>query len=195
MREFLWHREPDLRARAARTAADLEDLDALERMIELLDDPDRGVRKNTHRALQQLTRLGFPSSSQRWRLWLQEELVWRQEAAPGALDRIRAGDPNEVATAVQELSRHTLSAYDAVEELAELLRDDDFIVRRLACAGMEQLGSRAAIPALLAALDDEDSGVVEAAGQALQTLTGKNLKPGDRRLVRRVPGASVPSLR
>jgi HEAT repeat protein len=66
---------------------------------------------------------------------------------------------------------------ELVERLVQLLADDDPGLRAMTCHVFAQLGSPAAVPALIERLSDVESTVANAAHGALGTLTRLDLPP------------------
>lgn len=159
-------------AAAAVALAVLEDVASVPTLVSLLESESEGVRRNSAWALGQLTGMRFPADAELWQRWLSEEKAWEAGEKRQALFRLRSIDPGMVTASVREISRHRLYRHELSTELGPLLRHRNANLRRVACAGMQQLGSRRALPFLAAALDDTDPEVVRAARVAIASIAG-----------------------
>lgn len=166
-------------ARAALQAVgQLEVTEALENCIELVESPDPTIAQASLRALEGITRLKLPGSEARWHLWLQEEQTWLDSEAEGVFSRLRASAPAQQRRAAELVLQHRLDRHRLASELTELLSSDHVDVRLLGIEALGRIDSRAALPALVAALSDDEARVAEQALALLQRLTRRDL-PAD----------------
>jgi len=162
---------------------------AIPAWIELLESDSRGTRERARRSLEELSGLALGATRARWLAWYESECTWYDEEAPTLLAQLGSTDDALVLAAVRTLSLRHLHRDELAEALAKLLEHDTPAVRLCACSALESLGSGLALPALSAALADDDAAVARAAWSALRRLTGLDL-PQDEALWReRIPGS------
>ena len=165
------------RGAAALALGSLQDAGAAEALIELLDDPSAGIRENAHWALTRITGLRFPLSPLPWRSWYRSETEWFQGEYVRHARGLGSSDPAVVTRAIRELGQRRLHRDTLALELAEVLYHPSPPIRLAACLALRELGSRAALPELVEALEDGDGRVREAAWSALRSLTLQDLPP------------------
>jgi hypothetical protein len=144
-------------------------------LIGHLRDEDTGLAENCLRALEMLSGYRFAIDSPMWELWWRDEVRWREEHMGATLSALEAADVAKIGAALQELAARRISRRELASAAANLLLDRRVEVRRLAAGALRDLGSRAVVPALIGALEDEDEEVRTIAGAALQALTGREL--------------------
>jgi HEAT repeat protein len=171
--------EVALRREACMTAGRVELFEAVPRLIELFEDQDAGVRESATWGLERITGKRMKAEPERWRAWHQAELEWWAHDASEAFASLRGGEPHEVAAAIRALSGHRHFRHQISEELCALLDREEGSLPAQACAALGALGSRRAIPRLIAALGDRSPGTVEAAHAALERITGRLDLPSD----------------
>lgn len=167
VREFLDDDAPAVRAAAALAAGALEDAQACEALITLLEDERAAVRHAALDGLRAIARHPFRGDPDRWRSWYATESRWWGERSEAVFETLRTGSPTALIGAIGELVSHSLDRHRLAAELLGALEDDSSQVRRLAALGLGQLGSALAIQALTLATQDEDASVRAAAEQAL----------------------------
>lgn len=143
-------------------------------LVELLGAEDAGLARTAYAALQRVTGLRLRGEPGPWRAWLANEEGWLDLHLSSALTGLEASDAATVREALRELERHPLDRHVLSEEAARVLERDEPELRIAACETLKRLGSRAALPALIDALEDEPD-VAEAARTALVLLTGEEL--------------------
>jgi HEAT repeat protein len=153
----------------------LEDLTAVPQLIELLASESRGLKAAAHAALKRATGLEFPADTLRWTHWLREERAWMTSEKDAAFRLLRSRDEGEVARAIHEIEAHPLARVELVDALEELLHSRSPSNQVQACAAAGRLERREIVRALIDALEDPSTEVVEAAHRALQKLTGFDL--------------------
>jgi hypothetical protein len=106
-----------------------------------------------------------------------------QKAIPALTDALKDSDAfvrQWVATALQNLAHHFGPVVKiAVPGLADLLKDDDYMVREWASHALGTIGeaAAAALPALEAALEDEEPSVKDAVADAIKRITKDRDQP------------------
>lgn len=143
---------------------------ALQALIRLLEHENRGVSTAAEWALEKITGLRFRADAQRWRAWLRAEQAWLERAGPRLGVELHAPSPALAIHALGELSSHRWPRHELALEALAGLEHASPLVRRLACTVLARLGSSAAAPGLVRALEDEDETVARAARQALDIL-------------------------
>lgn len=111
------------------------------------------------------------------------------ERLTSLLNTLRAGGPTARRRALETLARRRERA--AAEEVARLLRDPVPVLRAGAAQALAALGTEAAVPALLDALEDRDADVRYWAAVALGNLASPSANFALIRLARRDPVAEV----
>ncbi|HEX6885424.1 MAG TPA: HEAT repeat domain-containing protein [Planctomycetota bacterium] len=162
------------RRSALRVLSALQQPASLPRLVLHLERaPTESEREMTLSALRAISRVNLPADAAAWADWARREKQWFSEFAEGALARLAAEDVAEVVAAVHELARHPLHRERFATPLAALLAEHASpVLRAQVCLALSQLGSEAAVPQLLAALEDDDPSVRASALRALRTLTG-----------------------
>ena len=167
-----------LRRAAARAAASVEDYGALPELLEMLESREPDVRDDAHRALRQLTRLGFRADPLQWNTWYAQELDWREQRYETLRLSLDDPDASVVKRAIAELAGHRLYRHELAAVLGTCLDRPEPDVVRMACEGLAQLESPVAVPGLAACLENPAPRVREAALAALRRITGRDL-PGE----------------
>jgi HEAT repeat protein len=154
---------------------ELGDYESIPTLIELLDGPDAGLAQNALWALQRITGLSFPASSQRWRAWYDQELAWFLHEERRVLRDLGSRDPARVSGALREVGRRrTQREALAVEVLAVLERAEPSL-RAQACDTLGLLGAEVALPALVERLEGDIPYCAQAAWRALGSISGLEL--------------------
>ena len=174
-REYLTAREPQLLRAAALACGRLEDPDAMDPLIELLEHADRSVRDAAHWSVKHMSGLDMPPEPARWRAWLAGERAWREGEARQLLRQLEHEDPARVVNALHELSRRRYQRDELAAEVAVALDDRRVSIRRATCEALGVLGSTVAVPVLLRCLDDPEYGVRHVAWETLRGLTRAEL--------------------
>lgn len=169
--------ERSVRAASILALGKLDAHDAADELIELLDEELDGIRDNAQWALSEMTGLSY-EGSRRWQRWYDKESDWLTNDAENQFDRLRSESPSEVADALRIIARHRLQRDELSANVKEALSHESPSIRAMACHTLGQIGSRRVVNELVEALDDEPN-VRQAAAQALQRITGKEL-PAER---------------
>jgi HEAT repeat protein len=165
----------------------LEDLAAVPQLIDLLASESRGLKSAAHAALERATGLAFPADTLRWMHWLREERAWMTREKDDAFRLLRSRDDGEIARAIHEIEAHPLARVELLEALEELLHSRRTSSQLQACAAAGRLERRELVRALIEALEDPSTEVVEAAHQALRKVTGFDLPDDPARWRERFP--------
>ncbi|HEX6882087.1 MAG TPA: HEAT repeat domain-containing protein [Planctomycetota bacterium] len=152
---------------------------ALPAWIRLLAAESRGTRLRARQSLEELSGIELGSDPDRWRNWYEAESIWLETRGPAVLAQLVSADVTEVLAALREVAERRLQRDELALWVAPLLEHEAPNVRQAAIVVLEQLGSPEALPALAAALADEEPRVARAAWSALRTLTGKDLPPDE----------------
>jgi HEAT repeat protein len=158
-------------------------------MVDRLQAKDESVRSAALWALKQVSGLGLPGDPVPWNAWLREEQAWHQRVRPRLKEELGSKDVDRVIVALRSYSERRTRRGELAAEVASVLQSRRPELRRIACEVLGKLGSSAANPALLAALEDTDTSVAEAARKALSVIRGLEI-PRDRALARNVLGSS-----
>ncbi len=157
-------------------------------MVDRLQAKDGSVRTAALSALKQVSGLGLPGDPVAWNAWLREEQAWHQRVRPHLKDDLASKDVDRVIVALRSYSERRTRRGELALEIAPVLKSPRPELRRVACEVLGKLGSSAATPSLLVALEDLDTSVAEAARKALSAIRGVEV-PRDRALARSVLGA------
>ncbi len=153
LRDALGEPNPAVRLAAARALAKMyrDAADALPELIPLLQDPDTSIQAAAARAIGHMDLLGAA-------------------AAPALIPLLSSPDADCRLAAADAVGRLATEAEAAVPELCKLLKDPNVKVRRMAARQVGNTLAPKAIPALIAALGDEDTEVRQYAGFSLRKI-------------------------
>lgn len=177
VRDFLGSLHPELRRAAAAAACTLRDVEAVDRVTELLADAHPQVVQAARAGLRSLAGVDLGLEREPWRDWMQAERAWFQEAWPDALRAIADEDPSAARAALRSVLEHPLWRDLTSEEIAPRLSRLEPGVAALACGVLARLGAHGALPWIVELLRVEDPALRTSAAEALRTLTGLSLPP------------------
>jgi len=175
VRNCLAAEEPQGLAAVSDALGSLEDLESLDGLLLLLDHPGASVRGSAHRALKAIAGVSLPAERARWEPWIAEERAWFADRAPDVVAGLASRNRMTLVQSLGEIGMHRLHRRELCLEVAALLERPAADERSLACQSLSQLGSRACVPQLIHALEDEDPGVRGGAWAALRSITGADL--------------------
>lgn len=170
-------RSPDWEERRlfAALEARVHDVDLVPGLIDLLDDGDGRVQRAAVLAIEEVGRLPLGRDAAAWEAWYEREHAWWEQEG-GALAETLLHTANGRATeALRELSQHPLYRHEAARTIGETLLRQPTPSCIQACNALITLGSRAAIPGLLAAIERGHAQLRNSAWRALRDLTTANL--------------------
>jgi HEAT repeat protein len=170
---FLRSPEATERARAARLAGELHELELVPDVIALLEDGELAVRRSAEGALARMAGVPLGAEAAAWEAWHERELDWRDTRWSELLATLvgaRAGPANE---ALRELARHPLFRHEVARALAESLPEQPSTVALASCVELENIGSRWAVPGLVSALERGPAQLKAAAWRTLRALSGE----------------------
>ncbi|MBL8860786.1 MAG: HEAT repeat domain-containing protein [Planctomycetes bacterium] len=153
----------------------LEDGDAVPLLIALLGDEDRGLSADAAWSLQRITGLALRDRRDRWEHWYQSEAEWWRERSDRAFAALDSGDAAVRTRAILELSGRRTAREQLAQRLTPLLEDRDPEVARLSAWALGVLRTKAAVPALLAALEQAETPASGEAWKALRAIARKDL--------------------
>ena len=156
--------------KAIELTVDLDDDEALERLIGLLPHENEHVRSGAHRALCALGGISLPAEPAAWESWLNDERTWFEKRSEAVFRKLRGNDVPSILAAMREVARHRYERRALTNEVVPLVFHSDPAVHALACEVLRQIGVRDVVPELRLALEDEDADVVAAAVRALAVL-------------------------
>lgn len=177
LRELSQDDDIELRAASLRASGALADERSLDLQIAGISDEEAIVRSAAGDALNELTGLRFGTSPERWLSWYASENAWWDERAQTVLDRLEDVDPAVAISAIGELIPHRMQRARLASAIARCLDNESPELRRLACLGIEQLGSRTVVLDVLERLTDVDEDVRESAHHCLQAFFQVELPP------------------
>lgn len=148
----------------------LEDVHAVDTLVELLAHSDRGVHTSAGWALQRITGRNFAPNPLAWRRWLDQQCVWWNERAPELLVAIESGDAPQRLRALNEVARRRFPRHELARELARVLPSGDPTALRLGCAALAGLKSKSALPALRELYERADGAALESITAVLHAL-------------------------
>lgn len=154
---------------------ELGDEASVPRLIEILEEGRRDLASNAHWALRRISGQRFAERADLWKTWYEAETRWFERELGRTLADLRSSDPGRVTSAMRALAARTLRRDDVAYDLEHLLRRREAPLRALAARSLGDLGSAAAVDALIAARRDEDQKVSAAATQALEALRARGL--------------------
>jgi HEAT repeat protein len=160
------------RAQAARVLAAVHALEAIPELIELVDDSEPLVRRCALDALTALAALPLGNEAVTWEAWHQRERAWRDTRWNELVETLVSAPPGVANEALRELLRHPLYRHEAASVVAASLPQQPRAVALAACIELQHLGSRWALPGLVAALEQQQPQLRAAAWRTLRALTG-----------------------
>lgn len=161
------------RLRAIGLVGRLHALEFAPELIELVAEEDPLVRRCALEALRSMARMPLQADAPALLAWLEREQTWRNERCPELFETLREAPPGAANEALREFARHPLYRHQVARELSECLDQLPRPIATRACAELERLGSRWALPGLLETLADAPPQLRAAAWRALQALTGE----------------------
>jgi len=177
VRMYLGAVDPEQRKQAAVAVGQLDDYDAVEGLIELLSDGERGVRTNAYWALREITAMTIDAEPARWRIWFDDETGWWAQESRDLLADLGHVDSAEVCRAINECARKRLFRRELTAPLVPMLRHPDPTVVRAACSAFFALRASDAAPQMVAVLEHPEDEVRAHALTMLVGLTGHELPP------------------
>ena len=159
------------RALAARLAGVVHDLSSVSELIALVEDAEPAVSRSAAAALTAMA--GVPLEAGAWGDWYEREQAWHDARFATLLETLASVRPGPANEALRELLKHPLYRHEVARAIAESLGEQPRAVALAACAELEHLGSRAALPGLVAALGGASPQLKAAAWRALHALTGE----------------------
>lgn len=175
VRRYLEAIDAEQRKQAAVAVGRLDDYEAVEGLIELLADRERGVRTNAYWALREITAMTIDADPARWRLWFDDETGWWAQEAHGLLAYLDHPDSAEVCRAINECATKRLFRRELTAPLLPMLRHPDPTVVRAACSALFALRAADAAPAMVGVLERPETEVRAHAHAMLAGLTGREL--------------------
>ena len=151
----------------------LEDFRCVPRLVELLAAGSATLRASAHHALCRLLDKHTVNSVGVWRHWYKTEAQWLRTSGARALADLRSRQEAKVLDALEVIAAHRLERHRMALDVSLVLRNESLAVRLAACKTLTGLNSRWAVHDLREALLDDSPLLVEAAGLALQSITGE----------------------
>jgi HEAT repeat protein len=168
-----------LQREAALALGRAQDFGSCELLVALLEHENRGLREAALWSLERSTGLSFRGDVRRWATWLRGERGWFEQELPGLAADLSAPEARIALRALGEISVHRYRRHELAQELALALEHEAPEVRVHACLTLGRLSSSAALPGLLAALEDPDRRVAMAAYAALRQLGAAPTRTAD----------------
>jgi len=174
LREQLRAESVPTRTVALRALGVQRDWQSVERMLELLDDPDERVRESALWALERATDLHWRGPDA-WRAWNAAEMRWGDERLERVIEQLQSSAPGQLLPALEEVARHPLFAESTSSWAVDALGAAAAEVRRAAAEALGKLGDPQACAGLVEALEDAEPEVARAAHVALSRICGLDL--------------------
>jgi HEAT repeat protein len=175
VRRLLTNEDTQVKREAALALGRLQDLESVEDLIAFLRDENRGIRKNAHWALKNITGLRFQDNYTRWKVWWDRRAKEARKNRETLLTTLRSGTNDEKLKAIGKLSAMRLGRKQIASVLMEQFSSGDKRIRIKACESLAAMNARSAVPGLIRQLNDIDPDVQKAAHSALKTITGQKL--------------------
>jgi len=167
--------DANIRREAALALGNLQDSTSCPKLIQMLQDSDRRVVGAALWALRNMSERNFAADVQLWLGWYEDERAWFEGPAVELESELRSPDPARVTHAVALLCHHPLFKHRLAATLGPLLLGEDPGTAATACAALGQLGSRRAVPFLVARLEYPEDAVTADVRRTLEVLTGLSL--------------------
>lgn len=175
LRPFLGDDDWRVRREAVAALGRLQDYSSYAQMVALLDDEQRLIAQTAAWSLRRMSGQDFGDDSAAWRSWFESELAWFQSEGARWTQGLEDEDTTRVVDATRELLQHPLFKHDVAQSLLPLLGHENPAIGTSVATALGQIGSRTAIPALVATLTADDEALRTAAWTALVALTGRQL--------------------
>ncbi len=175
VRRMLWSDDPQVLRKAALAVGKLEDFEAAERLIELLDHEQSCAREGAQRALALLSGFALPPDGEAWMAWYTSEVRWFDEEYDSLVRKLEEGGRAEAVHALLAIGTHRFDRHRMAVDIARALERPEPEVRQLVCKTLLALNSPLVLSELVLALDDPAPKVVDEAWKALRGITGKDL--------------------
>lgn len=156
---------------------ELDEGESLDVLIDALGDAKSGLRDAAAWSLQKISGMAHTGDCDFWNAWRRRELQWlnRGRARCRSVFDSSSRDSSHVGAIVQALREYSgrrLFRSELARDVVVLLERREPALRELACATLGELGSRAAVPALVGALASDHPAVADAAWRALAKIAG-----------------------
>ncbi len=175
VRRLLKSEDTQVKREAALALGRLQDIDSVDSLITLLQNDNRGIRKNAYWALKNITGLRFPDNYTRWKVWWDSESGKYRKKREALLNVLRTGTNDERLKAIDKLTAIRFGSKQITTALLSQITSGDKRIRIKACEALGSIGARDAVPDLVKQLDDIEQSVQKAAHSALKAITGQNL--------------------
>ncbi|HHH30575.1 MAG TPA: HEAT repeat domain-containing protein [Polyangiaceae bacterium] len=170
-RGFLDHQDARLRRISLRVLRASGDSEAIEELIEALEDKDRGVQAAAANALRELAGTDVAGAdADGWQDWYEGEVEWWADNEFDVQDAL-LGD--RAVSMLRSLRSHVFLRDRLTAALRGALDHDDPGVVALACHMLGEFGLAHAAPDLCESMDTSHEDVRSAAHTALQRVTGQ----------------------
>jgi hypothetical protein len=136
LRSLLTAADPNLRRECAMALGIFRVVEAVEALIDLLLDPDAGVKNSAHWSLKAISKLNLPPEPQVWRMWLAKEREWWEGEGKAVKQQLDSGDPAAVVDAIRLLVVRPLFAREFEPKLKLLAESGSGDVRDAALAAL-----------------------------------------------------------
>lgn len=151
---------------------ELDEGESLDVLVDALGDTKVGLRDAAEWSLQKISGMTHSGDSDFWKSWRRRELQWMDRGRARCRSAFDSSDVGAIVQALREYSGRRLFRSELVRDVVALLERPQSAVQELACATLGELGSRAAVPALVQALASARPAVAEAAWRALTNIAG-----------------------
>lgn len=166
-----WH----MRSRAVVAISRLNDVEALETLVQMLGDEHRSVQRTVHWSLREMTGQTLAPDRERWAAWVAEERAWFAGPRTEIEWRILSNEDAEIVAGLRELNQHPLFRDSSADLLGPLLLDASPAVFGAAVGLLTRLESPRAVPFLVACLGVPEEYKSASAWIALKSLTDLDL--------------------
>lgn len=168
------------KAKACRTLGQIKALEAIEPLIETLEDDNAAVRAGALSALKMISGVRMGANPAQWSGWWKGQKKRAKTRFPEYAKQVESGPFAARQVALRKLVRLVAAQEQIHDLLIDLAEDSEPKMRVAACRMLAQFGSEDAIDALVDALDDGNAAVRTTAWNSLKRLTRQSL-PRDAR--------------
>jgi HEAT repeat protein len=160
------------RALVATLAGRVHALESIPQLIEFLSEEEGVVVRSAEQALTRLAGLPAASTSAEWTAWFEREQAWHRERFAPLCAELVGTQASKALEAMRELSAHPLFRHQSARALAEGLAHMKRAAAVAACRELERIGSRWALPALVAVLSSGPPALQNSAAAVTRALAG-----------------------
>ncbi len=136
LRSLLASSNTNLRRECALALGIFKVASSVQTLIDLLADPDRGVKSNAHWSLCSISGLALPPDPHAWQVWFRQEQAWWKTEGKRFVELLESGAEGEVLGAIAMLAMRPLFREQVAPRFEALLESDSDRIREAAARAL-----------------------------------------------------------